>query len=225
MTEVLDESVGWITRAVKELGLEENTVVIFFSDNGTILNTFISKEMAANNYPLRNGKGTLYEGGIRVPLIIKWPNVVAKGSVSHQLFTSDDFFPTFLQMAGINKNPDQPLDGKSIVSLLKGDRSSLRNELFFHFPAYQLLTPSYAIREGDFKLIEFFEDNKVELYNLQNDLGEKVNLADTMPDKVERLRKKWRAWQQALNAGLPRENPDYDFKKSHLWGERGYGKL
>ena len=225
MTEALDESVGWITRALEELGLEENTVVIFFSDNGAILRTFISKEMAANNEPFRGQKGALYEGGIRVPLIIKWPKVVAPGSVCQQPVISNDFFPTILQIAKIDKKPDQALDGKSIVPLLKDEGPFQRNELYWHFPAYQLLTPSYAIREGDFKLIEFFEDGELELYNLINDPGEKENLAETMPEKVETLRKKWRSWQQALNAGLPRANPDYDINKSHLWGERGYGKL
>jgi len=226
MTEALDDSVGWVTRALEELGLDENTVVIFFSDNGAILRTAISKEMAANNYPLRGQKGTLYEGGIRVPLIIKWPKVVAPQSLCRQPVISDDFFPTILQVAEIDTNPDQPLDGKSIVPLLKDDGSFHRNELYWHYPAYSYVsTPSCAIRQGDFKLIEFFADGELELHDLKNDPGEKENLAEMMPKKVEMLREKLHSWQQAVNAGLPRANPDYDIKKAHLWGERSYGKI
>jgi len=197
-----------------EPGLRDNTVVFFFSDNGGYAN-------ATSMVPLRGSKGMLYEGGIRVPMIVRWPGNVKPGGICDVPVIGIDFYPTMLEMAGARRPSGHILDGLSIVPLLRGKGTLNRKAIFWHFPAYLesynekqwpwRTTPASAVRQGDFKLIEFFEDGKIELYNLKDDLGEKNNLAGTMPDKAEELHSMLVEWRKSVKAPVPAEkNPQYD---------------
>ncbi len=225
MIESLDESVGRIMAKVDELDLSENTVVIFYSDNGGAggyERDGIEWFSPTSNVPLRGGKGMLYEGGVRVPLVVRWPGVVEPGTQCNQPVTSTDFFPTFLELAGREAEallpPEHKLDGVSMVPLLKNPTASLKREaIYWHYPSYLQavvedgswrITPSGAIRSGDYKLIEFFEDGRLELYNLENDLGEETNLAQQMPDKARELHEKLLAWRTRTNAPMPEMKSD-----------------
>ncbi len=226
MVEAVDISVGRIIRTIKELKLEENTLVIFSSDNGGV--AYIS-----DNTPLRAGKGSLYEGGIRVPTCMKWPQVIQPGSTCNTPITSVDFLPTFAELGHAPLPTDQPVDGKSFVPLLKGEPALENRSIFWHFPLYLQgngkqnfiplpggtvgegmgwrTTPASAIRKGDWKLIEFFEDSRIELYNLKEDVSETKNLASENKEKASELRKELNMWQKTANAPIPREsNPYYD---------------
>ena len=203
--EVIDRGVGMIVDKLDELGLLEKTILIFTSDNG-------GEVRVSSNAPLRAGKSTLYEGGIREPLIVHWPGVVAPGAVCRSPVCSIDFFPTLLELAGVKPKQCQPLDGVSFVRLLKDANASLdRRTLYWHYP---LRKPHFlggrssgAIRDGDWKLIEFFDDRHVELYNLAEDIGEEDDLSQSNPQVVERLGGNLRAWQVETGAevfaGLP----------------------
>jgi arylsulfatase A-like enzyme len=181
-------------------------------DNGG-LSTLPAKRRWAptSNVPLRAGKGWCYEGGIREPMIIKWPGVTKPGSTCDIPVTSTDFYPTILDMTGLPQKPDQHKDGVSLAPLLKGGKSLDRKAIYWHYPHYHGSghTPSGAIRAGDYKLIEVFEENKLELYNLKNDISEKTDLAGKMPEKVKELKSMLDKWRIKTNAKLPRPNPDY----------------
>jgi len=192
--ESIDEGIGMITRKLDELGLTENTVLIFTSDNG-------GEDRVTSNAPLRAGKSTLYEGGIREPLILRWPRVVKAGSLCTAPMSTVDFYPTLLDVAGLKAEQRQVLDGVSLLPMLKNEKAKLaRDALYWHYP---LAKPHFlggrsagAIRCSDWKLIEFLDDGAAELYNLADDISEKYNLADKMPAKTIELRKhlaKWRA--------------------------------
>lgn len=217
----VDESVGRIVALLKELELADNTLVIFASDNGGVGGYEREGIKAANgitdNAPLRGGKGMLYEGGIRVPYIFGWPGKIAKGAVCDQPINSVDLYPTLLEIAGVERPPNYPLDGTSYVKLLTGGGKGMlpRDAIYWHFPGYLgagantwRTTPAGAIRAGDWKLVEFFEDNRVELYNLRDDLSETKNLAATMPAKAGELRKKLHTWRQELHAPMPTKNTE-----------------
>ena len=188
-----------------ELGLADRTVVIFMSDNGGVAGT-------TSNAPLRAGKGTLYEGGIREPMIVRWPGVVKPGTTSDEVVTSVDFFPTILEMAGAAPDPDpkRALDGVSFAAVLKQTGRLTREAIYWHYPHYHNTTPGGIIRAGDWKLIEYFEDGRVELYNLREDLGETRDLAAASPEKAQELRKKLADWRTSVGAQMPTPNPDYD---------------
>jgi arylsulfatase A-like enzyme len=208
MIESMDEGVGRVLDAVEAKGRAENTVVIFSSDNGGVAT---SEGSPTCNAPLAEGKGWMYEGGTREPLIIKWPGVTAAGSECRTPVTSPDFYPTMLEMAGLGPLEEQHVDGISLGPLLRGTGELERDGLFWHFPHYgnQGGTPGSSIRVGEWKLIEFFEDGNLELYNLREDLGENHNVA---PDEHERLRdlhERLLAWRSAVEALEPRPNPDY----------------
>ncbi|MHC4546939.1 MAG: sulfatase-like hydrolase/transferase, partial [Planctomycetota bacterium] len=164
MVESVDESVGRVMKKLEDLGVADNTVVIFMSDNGGLST---AEGLPTSNLPLRAGKGWLYEGGIREPMIIKWPGVVKPNSVCSEPVTSTDFYPTMLEMADLPLKPKQHVDGVSLVPLLKGKEKLERNAIFWHYPHYgnQGGSPGGAVRAGDYKLIEFYEDNRAELYN------------------------------------------------------------
>lgn len=214
MIESLDQGVGRLMAKLDEPGLRDNTVVFFFSDNGGYAN-------ATSMVPLRGSKGMLYEGGIRVPMIVRWPGVARPGGVCEEPVIGIDFYPTMLEMAGASKPSGHVLDGVSIVPLLRGEKALNSRAIFWHFPAYLesynekqwpwRTTPAGAVRQGDFKLIEFFEDGEIELYNLEDDLSEKKDLAKTMPGKAEELHRMLIEWRKSLNAPVPAEkNPQYD---------------
>jgi uncharacterized sulfatase len=219
MVEHLDNSVARLLSKLDDLGLRDETVVVFFSDNGGLRQTYTGKgPIVTTNAPLRDEKGTLYEGGIRVPLIVRWPGVVEPGSTCRTPVTSVDFYPTFLQITGAVRPAKQPLDGASLQPLLRQRGSTEDRALYWHYPVYHHSTPAGAVRHGDWKLLEFFEDGHLELYNLQQDMGEKHNLAATMPDKADELRVMLASWRKSVGADMPEPNPDFDPARRREWG-------
>lgn len=215
MAEMVDESLGMLLDELKVLGLAENTVVFLYSDNGGMIRDMYIKvptPQATTMAPLRDQKGTLYEGGIRVPLIVKWPGKVKPGSVSDEMVDSYDLFSTFIEIGG-GKIPDtQETDGISLVPIVKGEKEKLdRESLYWHFPTSQWTrSPMGAIRKGDYKLIEHIETGELELFDLKNDIGETINLVNKQPEKARELKEDMDAWRKAMNAPLPVPNPDYD---------------
>ena len=207
MVESVDESVGRVMAALRELGLEQNTVVIFTSDNGGFYN-------ATSNKPLRANKGAYYEGGIRVPLIIKWPGVAQPGRVTAEPVISADLYPTCLAATGQPLRPNQHLDGLNLQPLLAAGEASLgRAALFWHYPHYSehpYSVPSSVIRKGPWKLIETFDPEGVELYNLAEDLSETRNLVAEQKALASELRRELDAWRREVGAEMMRPNPDYD---------------
>ncbi|MCX6896756.1 MAG: sulfatase [Verrucomicrobia bacterium] len=212
MIETLDQSVRRVLQTLDELGLAENTVVIFTSDNGGLRHVKEGTQSvtATDNSPARGGKAMLYEGGTRVPLIIKWPGVTRPGSTSTVPVISMDLYPTLLDMAGLPPRPAQHLDGLSLAPLLHGGDTLNRAALFWHFPHYHsnVATPMGSLRAGDWKLIEFFEDNRVELYNLKDDFSEKRNLATELPEKAAALQQQLHNWRASVGALMPTANSD-----------------
>ncbi len=208
MVQSVDESVGRVMKKLEELGVADNTVVIFMSDNGGLST---SEGSPTSNVPLRAGKGWLYEGGIREPMIIKWPGVVKPGSVCSEPVTSTDFYPTMLEMAGLALRPQQHCDGVSLVPLLRQTGRPGRKAIYWHYPHYgnQGGSPGGAVRAAHYKLIEFYEDNRVEMYNLKDDIGEKHDLSAEMPGKAAQLRKMLHDWRKAVDAQMPKPNPAY----------------
>lgn len=206
MVEAMDEAVGTVLYALEAAGVAENTVVFFMSDNGGLST---SEGHPTSNLPLRAGKGWLYEGGIREPMIIKWPGVTDPGSVTAVPATSTDFYPTMLDMAGLPLLRDQHQDGMSLVPVLQQSGSLERDAIYWHYPHYgnQGGSPGAAVRSGDWKLIEFFEDDRVELYNLQTDIGEQRNVAESEPRRVQELQAQLHAWYQKVDARFPSPNP------------------
>ncbi|MGC9328482.1 MAG: sulfatase, partial [Candidatus Hinthialibacter sp.] len=204
-----DEAVGKILACLDELGLADNTLILLTGDNGGLCRV-------TGNEPLRAGKGSAYEGGVREPLIVRWPGVVKPGSVCREPVISVDFYPTILEAVGAQADPKQTLDGKSLVPLLKNPESTLdRDCIFWHYPHYHPggAKPYGAIRRRDFKLIEFFEDGKLELYNLKEDIGETHNLAERMPEKTQELHNLLQSWRREVQAQMPYSNPDYKPEK------------
>jgi arylsulfatase A-like enzyme len=210
MAESVDDSVGRIMKKLEQLRIADRTVVFFTSDNGGLSVKEGPNTPATSNAPLRAGKGFLYEGGIREPLIVKWPGVTPPGSVCSIPVCSIDFFPTIFQMAG-GAADSTLVDGVSLVPLLKQMGEWKREALYWHYPHYsnQGGRPSGAVRKGDFKLIEFFENGKRELYNLRENIGETHDMAATMPAKAETLYAMLKTWRQSVGAQMPTANPGY----------------
>jgi arylsulfatase A-like enzyme len=207
MIESMDNAIGTILNQLKQSGVADNTIVIFFSDNGGLST---SEGTPTSNLPLRGGKGWLYEGGIRVPMIIKYPRQVKPNTISDEPVISNDFYPTLLQLAGLSSMPMQHTGGKNLVPLLQG-KSINRDAVYFHYPHYgnQGGAPGAAIRLGKWKLIEWYENNAVELFDLDADLGELKNLAHVFPKERDRLLHKLHQWQKEQGAVMPAHNPNY----------------
>lgn len=229
MIERLDWNIGRLLDTLKELELDENTIVIFFSDNGGLATAETSPTC---NYPLSEGKGWMYEGGTRVPLIVKWPGVTEGKIESSTPIISTDFYPTILEMIGLPLQPEQHLDGNSFLSTLKGCPSKI-NPIFFHFPHYsnQGNTPASAIREENYKLIHRHEDDSLELYDLDKDVSEVNDLIENELEIGKKLYQKLTTWYEEVNALLPEPNPahnkrfgDLAFKIMAL-GYKAYTKL
>ncbi len=208
MVSSMDSNVGRLLESLKAQGLDKNTWVIFTSDNGG-LSTLYRRNAPTSNLPLRAGKGWCYEGGIRVPLIISGPGVANPGRKASDIAVSMDFFPTILNIAGVQLNQ---VDGISLLPVLKTENKLDRDEMFWHYPHYHgsAWTPGSALRSGDWKLITFYEDNRIELYNLKNDPGEKNDLSANNPEKLAELKVKLEQWYKRTNAQLPTENPNYE---------------
>jgi len=209
MVEAMDLAVGKVLDALDRLDLTRETIVFFMSDNGGLST---SEGHPTCNLPLRAGKGWLYEGGIREPMIVRWPGQAQAGSVCDEPVTSTDFYSTMLEMAGLPAKPEQHLDGRSMVPLLRGQDAPNDRALYWHYPHYgnQGGSPGGAIRLGDYKLIEFYEDSRVELYNLRDDLGEKKDLAAAMPEKAAQLRRMLHQWRSDVGAAMPTANPNHE---------------
>ena len=208
MVSAVDDSVGTLLAKLDELGLSDDTVVIFFSDNGGLSTK--PKMGPGSNSPLRAGKGWLYEGGVREPTIIRAPSITKAGSISNQPIVSMDFFPTMLELAGLPLRPKLHADGQSIVPELKGKKGKPR-PFYWHYPHYHGSTwkPGASIRDGDWKLIKFYDQEKVELYNLKKNPSEKKDMAKNNSAKAKELENKLIAWQKNMKAKLPKPNPDY----------------
>jgi arylsulfatase A len=212
MIETLDEAVGRLMAKIESLDLTDRTIFVFTSDNGGLHVLESPGTPATHNRPFRAGKGYLYEGGLREPLIVRWPGTVAAGSTCDTPVVLTDLMPTFLEAAGVDPAKTVgPLDGISIVNLLRGESAAART-LYWHFPNYtnQGGRPAGAIRDGDWKLVEQFEDGSVELYNLADDRSESQNLATTEPERANELRRKLRAWRESVGARMPTPNPEFD---------------
>ncbi len=235
MIENIDISVGRIEAKLEELGLDENTLVVFFSDNGGLRSRFdniplIEKSklhyfegdslqyIATSNAPLRMEKGTVYEGGIREPLIVKWPGKVKPGTLNTSIVTSVDFYPTFLDIAGITPDPMQKLDGKSLKNIVMKGEEDYDRAIFWHYPVYHHDVPASAVRKGDYKLIENLVDGSFQLYNLAVDISESKNLVDSNPIKFEEMKSILKSWQKDVKAEFPKPNPDFNPAKRYEWG-------
>lgn len=209
MVEAMDQAMGRVLDALDRLNLAERTVVCFMSDNGGLST---SEGSPTSNVPLRAGKGWLYEGGIREPMMIRWPGVTRPGAVCEQPVVSTDFYPTLLEIAGLPPKAAQHVDGLSLVPLLRGADAPRRDGIFWHYPHYgnQGGAPGGAIRAGDWKLIEWYEDGKLELFNVKDDVGEKKDLAGAEPEKARALAARLGAWRESVGARMPAPNPSYD---------------
>lgn len=246
MVEHLDNSVGRILNKLEELELEENTLVIFFSDNGGLVSRFdeiplIEKSkqyfyendsllyIASSNAPLRAEKGTVFEGGIREPLIVRWPGKIKAGTKSDAIVTSVDFYPTLVELAGGTLPTSQVLDGESLVPVLLENRHNEERAIYWHYPVYHHMTPASAVRKGKWKLIHFLVDDRKELYNLETDIGETKDLSAQNPEKRLELSTLLDEWRQNVDAEFPVKNPDFNAEKRYIWGqhpdvERLFGK-
>ena len=219
MVAELDRGIGRLLAQLDKLGLTENTVVFFMSDNGGVVSVRSGHQdlSITSNEPLREGKGTLYEGGVREPWVVRWPGHISAGAVSRVPVSSIDFFPTILEIAGVALPTSPKLDGVSIAPLLFHDPKALtRDALFWHYPHYSAGNPSSSVRAGDWKLIEFWEDRHVELYNLADDLGEKQNVSEKFPAKSAELKDRLHLWLKDTGALLPTPNPNYKAWKHKL---------
>ena len=214
MVASMDQSVGRVLERLDRLGIADQTLVIFTSDNGGLTQRYGKHDGFTENLPLRRGKGSAYEGGVRVPTIIRWPGVTPPGSTCDQPIMTIDYYPTILEIAGVagDDNHNQSVDGKSLKNLLRDPSSSIDRDLYWHYPHYHAGgdSPYGAIRSGPWRLIEFYEEDAIELYNLDEDLGEQNNLAASMPEKVNSLRAKLHAWRKQVGAQMPASNPKHD---------------
>lgn len=211
MIESTDLALGSLRATLERAGVAENTVILLTSDNGGVGFQARNLHRIADNGGLRAGKGFLYEGGIREPLIAYWPGVTRPGSSCATPVIGADFLPTLAHVAGAGPAP-QPCDGLDIGALFRASAAPQRDALYWHYPHYsdQGGTPSGAVREGDWKLIEFFEDEHVELYNLALDPGEQYDFSSSFAPKAEYLRRKLGDWRARMNAAMPTPNPSYD---------------
>ncbi|MCT4598403.1 MAG: sulfatase [Vallitalea sp.] len=202
MIENLDRNIGRVLNTLKEMGIDDNTLVVFTSDNGGLATAETSPTC---NAPLSEGKGWMYEGGVRVPLLIKWPNIITPNSICNEPVTSPDFYPTLLEVSNNPLMPHQHQDGVSLVPLMKGKKTLDRQAIYWHYPHYgnQGSTPGSSIRMGDYKLIEFFETGDCELYNLHEDIEENVNLIESLPEKATVMKTMLKDWRNSIDAKIP----------------------
>ena len=221
MVEMTDESVGAVIDALRRLELERETAVFFFSDNGGLIRVYHGDgPQVTSNGPLRGEKGTLYEGGIRVPLIAALPGVFRAGAIAEEPVISTDLLPTFLELAGLEPPEGYHGDGVSLRRVLVEGAPVGREALYWHYPAYHHSTPASAIRTGRYKLLEFFEDGRRELYDLVDDLSERRDLADEKPQLAAKLAARLASWRERVGAGHPAPNPHHDPARAGVWGVR-----
>jgi arylsulfatase A-like enzyme len=205
MVESVDDAMGMILDTVDRLGLRDHTAIVFTSDNG-------GQASITDMAPLRAGKGSAYEGGVRVPFIVSWPGVTTPGTTSDVPVITPDIPATLLDLTGVGPAPDQPLDGRSLANLLRGGGTFDRDAIFWHYPHYHPggATPYSAIRAGDWRLVHFYEDDRDELYDLSADPGETTDVAARRPDRATDLRRRLDAWLADVGAQFPTPNPAFD---------------
>jgi arylsulfatase A-like enzyme len=206
MVQAMDLAVGKVLDALDRMDLANNTVVIFMSDNGGLST---SEGHPTSNLPLRAGKGWMYEGGIREPMIVRAASVTQPNSICDEYVSSVDFYPTLVELAGLAHDQRTEIDGRSFVAKLRGETTE-RGPIFWHYPHYgnQGGTPTAAVRDKNWKLIQFMEDNSFELFDLSNDLGEKHDVASQFPEVVNRLKKQLSDWQKDVGAKMPAPRED-----------------
>jgi len=223
MVKSMDLAVGRVLDSLEARGIADETVIIFTSDNGGLTQRYGVHDDFTENLPLRLGKGSAYEGGVRVPTIVKWPGVTKAGSVCDEPVMTIDLYPTLAAIAGVEERPpaNDPMDGASITPLLKDSTATLNRDLFWHFPHYHAGgdSPYTVIRSKNWRLIEFHEDGALELYDLDKDLGESKNLASSHPEVVKKLHQKLNTWRKDVGAQMPTMNPDYDPKRATQTGK------
>jgi arylsulfatase A-like enzyme len=212
MISSMDENLGKVIAELKRLGLYDNTIIVFTSDNGGLAT---AESSPTTNKPLKGGKGFLYEGGIREPLIAKWTGHIPENKTSETIVSTVDYFPTLLDLAGITLPKQLTIDGFSIKPALQG-KAQNREPIYWHYPHYpnQGGRPGGAIRQGDYKLIEFYDTGEKELYNLKKDIGETNNLIKKEPKQAKELAEKLNNWRKSVKAKMPKANPT--FSKSFL---------
>lgn len=211
--ETLDDTVGRLLAKLDSLKLADKTIVIFTSDNGGLHVPEGPHPRVTYNSPFRAGKGFVYEGGLRIPLIVRWPGHVPAGKIVHDAVINTDWLPTLLELAGLPV--PSGLDGASLAPLLTGQGPAPQRSLFWHFPHYtnQGSRPSGAIREGDWMLVEFYDEAKAELYDLGSDPGESRDLAASNPERVAQMRALLTRWRKSVSAQENQPNPDFDSEK------------
>lgn len=223
MVEHCDDMVGRIVGAVHESGLTQRTMIVFTSDNGGLHRRYDYREAADDNVsslaPLKGEKGSLHEGGVRVPLIVKYPPLIRPGTVCSEPAISYDFFPTFADLANAKLPTGQTIDGLSLKPLLSDPETKLaRNALYWHYPHFHHDRPASSIREREWKLIEYLDGtDDIELYHLAADIGETTNLVQERPGRVADLKRKLQLWRQDVIARMPYPNPNYDAKRAGEW--------
>lgn len=222
MVESMDESFGRVLEKLQSLGIDDNTIVIFFSDNGgmsaanfgnperTIASSKLDTAYATSNLPLRGGKGWLYEGGVRVPLIVHWPALSHHSAICDEPVISIDFYPSLLEMIGLSTPTDTELDGVSFAPLLQGQKTLNREAIYWHFPHYSnhgMQSPGGAIRKGDYKLLEYFENGSHQLFNLRHDPGEQHDVSAAEPELAAELKEMLHAWRTKTSAQMMEAKP------------------
>ncbi len=220
MIESLDENIGRVLAELKDQNIFDDTLIVFTSDNGGLST---AEGSPTCNLPLAEGKGWMYEGGVREPLLISWPEKVKSSSLCSEPVSSPDFYPTLLEAAGLPLRPEQHVDGVSMIPLMTGEGSFDREALFWHYPHYgnQGGTPGSSILMYPWKLIEFFENGRVELYNLEQDPGEQIDLAVSETERAAIMKGKLHLWQSEKGALIPERNPDFKpWSNDHM--ERGF---
>jgi uncharacterized sulfatase len=227
---------------LKSLGLDNNTIVIFSSDNGgcTSENKYQGVEdelmpmiipskreiyedsplqyIVTSNSPLRSEKGTLFEGGVREPLIVRWPSKIRSGSVCNAVVSSVDFYPTLIEIAKTEKPEGQIIDGKSMLPAFLGEQIDSNRPVFWHYPVYHHDVPAGSVRKGDWKLIENLVTNNVVLYNLSIDISESTDLSKVFPEKTKELYSLLKEWQREVKAEFPKPNPEFNKERRYEWG-------
>jgi arylsulfatase A len=236
MVEHVDQSAGRIMDKLNELGLSENTLVVFFSDNGGLVSRFdripllaeskmhiyaedTLRYIASSNAPLRAEKGTIYEGGIREPLILWWPGTLEAGQVNKAITSSVDFLPTFAELAGVKLPDEQVFDGISLVDILEGSTPDPERSIFWHYPVYHHDEPASAVRKGKWKLIHNLVKDRHYLYDLENDIGESTDLSRSEPELADELYRLLEQWRRDCGAEFPVSNPGFIPEGRFEWGK------
>lgn len=221
MVEHMDDALGSVIKILRETRQYDNTILIFYSDNGGLRGNQ-NRQQITNNFPLRSGKGDVFEGGVRVPLIISWPAQIKQGRICQVPVISPDIYPTILSLTGghIKSDLSPTIDGIDLRDLILKNKQPARKALFWHYPHYHTegAKPYSAVRMGDWKLVEVFEEDSLQLFNLKKDIGESQNLTAQYPAKTKELYTALRTWREQVNAQMPMPNPNYDPAHAQTWG-------